>query len=401
MIAFNKIALYNTFLVDEASNLKDSGFLTNDDFNRIKIENPPLKSNKNMLLRLGFFLLGSFLFGSIMALLAWFTFGSGNNSDTSIAILFALYSIVGIIICEFLAKEYYRYGIDDAFIIGTIGSICGLVINISNTLIQTDENYYSNFDQNEVDVCLTIAIVGLITCLRYCHWISALISLVGITGIFYLLISPYSIGLKVMPFLMMLLAVVFYFLYVKLSEANKTYHYLNSLIVLKVFSLVLFYMSGNYLIVRNLSETLMRNQFQDGQDIPFAMIFWIFTFAVPAFYLYWSIVKKDKVFLNIGFISFGFSIFTFRTFHSVLPAEIALTLAGILIFTLTYFIIKKIKFNESGVTFKPNRNANATNLVNLEAVLINSKVNMSQAADESPMEFGGGDFSGGGAGESF
>ncbi len=400
MIAFNKTLLHNSFLVDEATNLKNSGFLSSENFSLIKKENPPLKSNKNILLRFGFFLLGSFLFGSIMSLLAFFTFTTSSNSNSSSIILFALYSIIGMFICEFLSKEYLGYGIDDAFILGTIGSICGFVVNLITNFMKMDENYYSSFNQYQIFIFITIAITSLMACLRYCHWISGLISLIGITGTFYTLISPYNIGLKLMPFLMMFLAVGLYFLYLKLSEINKIYHYSNSLVVLKSFSLILFYLSGNYLVVRTLSEKLMENFLKEDQDIPFATLFWIVTFSVPAFYLYWSILKKDKVFLNIGFMTFCFSIFTFRTYHSVLPAEIAMTLAGMFIFTITYFIIKKIRYNDTGVTFKPDRNTNSTNLVNLEAVIINSEINMAPQVEDS-IDFDGGKFSGGGAGDSF
>lgn len=236
MIAFNKTLLHNSFLVDEATNLKNSGFLSSENFSLIKKENPPLKSNKNILLRFGFFLLGSFLFGSIMSLLAFFTFTTSSNSNSSSIILFALYSIIGMFICEFLSKEYLGYGIDDAFILGTIGSICGFVVNLITNFMKMDENYYSSFNQYQIFIFITIAITSLMACLRYCHWISGLISLIGITGTFYTLISPYNIGLKLMPFLMMFLAVGLYFLYLKLSEINKIYHYSNSLVVLKSFS---------------------------------------------------------------------------------------------------------------------------------------------------------------------
>ena len=401
MIAFNKALMHTTFLVDEASNLKAACLIPNDDFITIKNKIPALKSNKNILLRFGFFLLGSFLFGSIMGVIAWFIFGIGTSSDSAIIVLFATYIIAGIFMCEFLSKEHFRYGLEDAFILGTIGSIYGFVSNIISNLCSTDENYYSNFNQFQIYIWVTVAIVGLIGCLRYCHWISALISIVATTATFYSLISSYTIGLKLMPFLMMIFAAGLYFLYAKLSDRNRIYYYTNSLVVLKVFSLMLFYLSGNYLVVRSLSENLMGDDLKNGQDIPFAMLFWVVTFAVPVFYLFWSILKKDKVFLNIGFITFCFSIFTFRTYHSVLPTEIALTLAGIVVFVFSYFTIKKIKNNESGVTFKPDRNKNTTNLVNLEAVIINSQVNMSQNVDDSPMEFGGGGFSGGGAGDSF
>ena len=67
MIAFNKALMHTTFLVDEASNLKAAGFISNDDFITIKNKIPALKSNKNILLRFGFFWL------KMVFLLTWFS----------------------------------------------------------------------------------------------------------------------------------------------------------------------------------------------------------------------------------------------------------------------------------------------------------------------------------------
>lgn len=401
MIAFNKTALHNTFLVDEALNMRALGFITNHDVLAIKQENPSLRTNKNIVLRIGFFLLGAVLFASCMGLLAWIVFSSNNSSEVCLIAFFSISAILAIIGCEFISKQYFRYGIDDAFIIGAIGCIYGFLVNVSTVLVRSSQNSSLSFNSYEINIAFIMAIVSLIACLRYCNWITALFSIVCFTSAFYLLVSCFTLGIQLIPFVMMILSVGYYFLFLKLSKINKTYHYVNSLSLLKVFSLVLFYSAGNYLLIRKLSETILGSQIEDGQDIPYSVFFWIFTFIIPVFYFYWSIFKKDKIFLNIGFLTFCFSIFTFRTFFHVLPIEIALTLSGIILFTITYFIIRSIKDNISGITFKPDRSAQDANLVNLEAVIINSQVSMQQNAADSPMEFGGGGYSGGGAGESF
>jgi hypothetical protein len=82
-----------------------------------------------------------------------------------------------------------------------------------------------------------------------------------------------------------------------------------------------------------------------------------------------------------------------------LPPEAALTLGGLVLFGIAYFSIKKLKNNETGLTFKPDRIANSSTFLNAEALIITSTFGMKPETkpSESPMEFGGGGFSGGGS----
>jgi hypothetical protein len=107
--------------------------------------------------------------------------------------------------------------------------------------------------------------------------------------------------------------------------------------------------------------------------------------------------------LWIGFLALAFSIFTIRYYHHILPAEVALTLGGLVLFAFTYFSIKKIKTNETGITFLPDRFSNSNSQLNLEIVIAASQFGLKPEikAEESPMDFGGGGFSGGGSGEEF
>ncbi|MNL60921.1 hypothetical protein D3C87_1847760 [compost metagenome] len=81
----------------------------------------------------------------------------------------------------------------------------------------------------------------------------------------------------------------------------------------------------------------------------------------------------------------------------------ALTLGGVVLFVIAYFSIKKLKEKESGLTFKPDRINNSNALLNAEAIIVASTFGMKPGVkpQDSPMEFGGGGYSGGGSEGSF
>jgi hypothetical protein len=86
-----------------------------------------------------------------------------------------------------------------------------------------------------------------------------------------------------------------------------------------------------------------------------------------------------------------------------MPIEVALTIGGIVMFAIAYFSIQKLKHKETGLTFKPDRINNSDAFLNAEALVVASAFGMKPEAkpQDSPMEFGGGGFSGGGSEGSF
>ena len=65
MIAHNKQLLDDLALLEEANSLQNAGFISKEQKDLIKKQLPDFKNQKYILVRLGFFLLGSFLYGSI------------------------------------------------------------------------------------------------------------------------------------------------------------------------------------------------------------------------------------------------------------------------------------------------------------------------------------------------
>lgn len=381
MIAFNKELLNNTVLVNDAKNLKNSGFISKSQLDAIAAKLPTLKGHQNLLVRIGFFLLGCLLYSSICGAVSLFML---MDSGDGFKFMLFVYAIIGFGGSEFLAnKNFKSHGLDDAFILGAQACFLGAIAALT---------------ENPIAVLIAMAIVGFLCCLRYAHALSALICCIGIVSFFAdLIVDEKMINMSFLPFVMLFLAIVIYFGYIKLVGTVQSY-YKNSILVVQVFALFLCYASMNYLVVRELSVELMHVDVLPNKDIPFAFLFYGLTFIIPIFYITYSLFKKDKLMLYVGFITFGFAIFTIRYYYSILPIETALILGGIILFALSYFTIHKLKNKPTGITFMPDRNENNKLLSNLETVIVNSQVSLKGVAPaEQKMPFGGGGFSGGGS----
>jgi hypothetical protein len=395
MIAYDKPLLDNVYIDEEANRLKESGFISKEHYQALKYQLPKLKSQNNLFIRIGFFILGCLLYSSICGMLSLLGIGIIEHSYLFFIFLFAA---IGFGAKEYMSKNmnYFGFGLDDAFILGAIGAL----------LTAVGLSFEQNYETNYLAVIIVMAIVSSITYLRYLNLSLALLACFGITGsIAYMTFEYLIIGKAILPFVLLLFSGSCYFISKKLLQNLTLPYYYNGLKLTKGFSLILFYLSGNYYVIRELNFNLSEDYFYNGvsPEIPFAIFFWAFTFIIPLVYLVFSLKNKDRMLLWIGFLALCFSFFTFRMYHHVLPPEVALTFGGLLLFAFTYFSIKKTKYNETGITFKADRFANPNAFANLQTLVVASQFGLTPEAkvEESPMEFGGGGFSGGGSNGEF
>jgi len=387
MIVYDKNLLDNLTLVEEANSLQSAGFISKEQKDLIKKELPAFKRQSNILVRLGFFLLGSFLYSSICGVISLVGL-SGERIFFEICCY--IFAAVGFGCAEYLAHErYYEHGLDDAFILGGI-------LNVGFAVAITTEGY-------EVAVAFFVAIASFMSYRRYLHLLSLLIFCISALALLCFGMFEFGdIGKSILPFVAMIISGVVYFGTRKIINALDKSYYYKGLLWGNTFCLVLFYLSCNYLIVRELSSELLGTEVLPGKDIPFAYFFYALTFLVPAIYLAGALKTKDRIMLWVSFLAIGFAIFTVRFYYSVLPVEIALTVGGLLLFGIAYFSIQKLKHKETGLTFKPDRINNSNAILNAEALIVASTFGLKpEVKTESPMEFGGGGFSGGGSGGSF
>jgi hypothetical protein len=309
-----------------------------------------------------------------------------DNLDTHYEYLVFFFAFIGFAATELLARShFYGHGLDDAFILGSQLTLA-IAVGIAT-------------DGNEVIIAAILTATALLSHLRYLHLSTALLFCLALTatllfGIFELDDSIHAF----LPFIMMAFAAAIYFSSNTAVQKLATPFYYNGLLLGMNFALILFYFSGNYMVVRELSIELLKQDVAVGSDIPFASLFYAFTFIVPASYLYLALVKKDRLLLWIGLLCLCFSVYTIRFYYAVLPIEIALTLGGAVLFLITLFAIKKLQNKQTGITFQPDRFTKTTALLNAEILLASQLGGLKpEVTTDSPMDFGGGGFSGGGS----
>ncbi|MEW5676467.1 hypothetical protein ABGT15_09160 [Flavobacterium enshiense] len=386
MLAYHKETLENEALVAQAKELYRMKFIPKTQLQDITSRLTLFHSSSNLLIRIGFFLLGCLLLSAVAGFLALFF---GTLLDGDFEVLLFVYGVIGIIGAEFLARiGYYQHGLDDAFIL-SIPFFFGMAIG-------------STTDSTSL-VFLTMLLLGTACCLRYVHTLSVLVGAIGLVGlVFDLIVNHALIDKLFLPFVGFFLACGLYFISLKFDKKKQYYLYSNAIWVVKGFALLLAYFSVNYMVVRELSEDLMHIVVTPENDIPLAFLFYGLTFVIPLLYIGYALKTKDRLMLLLGLFVLGYSFFTIRYYYQVMPLEIALIFGGILLFGISYWAIRKWKDKETGITFQPDRSADSSFILNAQALIVTSQIQTKTiSATEDKMPFGGGGFSGGGAGGNY
>ena len=383
MIALDKIKLENQLLVEEAQLLYKARFISKDQFSEIITSHPALKKQQNLLLRIGFALLGILLYSSICGFISFVGF---SFMEDDFEIFLFLFAAVGSIGAEFFANQNYsEQGLDDSFIIGSQLVLFGAIASITN--------------ENELIVASVATIVSLLTYLRYLNRASIIIFCVASTSV--IAFGLFELGIiakSILPFIVMIYGIGIYFACKRIAINLQFPFYQKGILLVKYYGLILFYFSGNYLVVRELSIELMGSEIAQNSDISFAWFFYTFTFIVPGIYMFFGIKLFDRALLYIGFLCFVFTLYTIDLYFLEVSAEIYLIVAGLLLFTVAYFSIKKLKDKREGLTFQPDRFTNSTDFINTEALILTSQFGLKpENTIDSPMKFGDGGFSGGGS----
>lgn len=385
MQAYNKSELENYFLAEETKKLYQKKFLSKEQLQMISAQLVQLKSNPNIFFRIGFFFLGSFLISTIISAFGLVLFPLISED---FEFIFFFYAIVAYIGLEVLVRmKFFRHGLDDAFVLTSQISF-SIGIGILTEAI--------------LPVLITMSVLGLFFAIRFINTISALLAFMGLVGIFFNLIVEHDVMPKFyLSFVGLILAILVYFFVVHLAKNQNFYSYFKTLDTIRIVSLLLGYLSMNYLVVRELSQSLMNLEITNKSDVPLAFVFYGFTFLIPLLYFFLGIKWKDKLVLYTGFATLAFGFYSIRHYYYFFPIEYVMVISGILLFGLAYLIIQQLKNKTEGVTFQPDRDSDDSLLFNAQAVLSLANANTPAPTQSNPMEFGGGGFSGGGAGEKF
>lgn len=377
--AYNETWVQNLDVQRVTQSWKDKNLITTAQFEQVKTEFPESFYRPGIFVKIGLFLFtlvaGSFFTGFISL---FFLDGGGEKS---FAVLSILCSVCFFFVLEYFIKDrkLFHSGIDNALLYMATGAAL-----IPIFIIFEDLKIWQ--------YCVFILIIHVFVCLRYADIFTTLIGVIVLYAFFANLMVGFPLGKALLPFAMMIISGIIY----SLNRKKQDVYYRDSQTVIEIVALVVFYLGGNYYVVREGNALLADLLSPVAPQIPFSTLFYLLTAAIPLLYVALGLKNKDRVLLIIGLLITAFSCFTYRYYFDIIPVEVLLSVAGALLIGLAGFCIHYFKTPRFGLT---DEKLEKRNLANLEAMLIAHQ--FGQAPAEKNLEFGGGDFGGGGAGNDY
>jgi len=316
MIAYSSANLDHRRIQTQAATALAKKIITEDEYRRIKETYPSSLYTPNIYIRIGLFLLTVL---GVACATGIFLLGMSSMSPVAPVLLAGVLAYGALEFMVFKPK-HYRSGVDDALLwTASILVITSIDIN-ANNFIATQQSL----------IVFGLAAWGA---LRYADSLMTLIAYGALLSLVFNIAAEAGVAARALiPFLVMALSVLFYFLFTSLHTRESLRHYRTCLILLRTATLVSFYLAGNYYVVREM------NAFISGQPGPVALswLWWMLTALTPLFYIYQGIKKKDVIFLWTGLALVAATVFTVRHYYHVLPAELAMIVAGVLLIGIAW-----------------------------------------------------------------
>jgi len=386
--AYNEIGLYNLAVVKEAKRWCNKDLIEKTQLEAIREAYTSPFYHPNFIIRILLFVATLLALSGVSGFLGLIISSAGEEVYSFACIL---YGIVSFVFLEkiFIGKNHhFKSGVTE----GMLYHACGFLI--------TGVLWLNDFDSMHFGliVCFVVFTFAAIRYLDLLTTIAAILSFAGI--IFYTCYDAGGILQLIIPFVFLIVFGLVYAVVKRMKSRKSLQFWSLNLLIIEAISLLFIYIAGNYLVVRELSVNLMSLYLEEGQDIPYAYVFYALTVILPASYLYFGIKNKDIVLLRVSLIVIAFSVFTFKYYFSLGHPEITLTLAGAILLGITLLLFNYLKTIRHGFT-RENHLAEKWGNLNLQAFIVSQTLGGNQVAAEHVETGGGGTFGGGGSTDSF
>lgn len=395
MIAYNKTKLLNRRIVKKAKQWYAQLLLSTEQFTmameryRVDFYTP------NTFVKIGLFLFTWISLFAATGLFSLFLMPLFEHASSGVfAFLCGLVATSCVLLLEMLIRQrkLYRSGIDEALLYAAlffVGCAIGILL----------DGWFHDTANTVLLFCIFSTPLLAAAAVRYADTlVSFILFACCYTVYFLLLLKLGDVAKVIMPFAFILLSALLYLGLKKIEHKEELQYWKPVMIVFECGSLLLFYLSGNYYVIREASVAFFGLSLGKGEDIPLAPFFYLFTAIVPCIYVFFGLKQKDRVLLWMGLLVVAASAVTFKYYFSTDHPEVLLVITGIILIGISYAAIKYLKMPRHGITFKEDPDENNFLQTNAEALLQARSFHQSQhvpAAHQT--EFGGGSSGGGGA----
>lgn len=340
--------------------------------------------------------IGSFVF-TLLAALALYGLVSItldiNSKGSGLVSLLMAGGTFALAVLSIRSNQFYRNGIDNAlWLVSALSAVWGLVLVF--------------FQRNDVfppfwEVCLIALPILLIYIVYTGDTILTYFALAAFYGALFDGLLEMSWGKAALPFVLMGASAGLFGLVTWLgrSTANAVY-YSDGLTLVQWVALLVGMVAGNYYVVRELNALLLHTRQPDSPDIALPILFWLTTFGIPAIYGIIGFRQRNRMLLVVAALGLAGGIATVYHYAGTWPLSVTLAVHGGLLIGLAMLLIRYLRTPKYGFTDAIDEEPPLELLRHVGLLTTLQGIANAQHQPTGP-RFGGGNFSGGGAGDQY
>ncbi len=386
MLGYNEQKRSNYFHIDELVKWNKQQWISDLELNRLDEYLKPRYKRTNIFVNIGLFVLTSIIINSALGFMGLLFIGLLDFDHIWFPALVAgSLTLIGLQRIVIDDKNQFRTGADDATLYHALGFFYGFFFALFEDFLIDNELIILGF---------TTLFFGITAYIYLDRLLTALTILTALGFLFFLLFRLGGIVTLLMPFVMMIVASLGYFFSLKRMKNAKSKVIEECFEIAYWIFIALFYLSGNYFVVIELSAALdLTNSF----PILIVWFLYAFTIVVPILYIIFGLKHKEASLLNFGLLAVALSVATLRYYHSSMSIELELIIGGLLLVGIAWVALKYWSSDKGGITLKPNKNLDDG--LKIESLLIDQA--LSDSSTSQSFTGGGGEFGGGGASGDF
>lgn len=338
---YNKEWLYSLYVRQQADEALYEGAIDEEAHKAIYRAKPAPFYTPNIFVRIGMgiavFIMALFGLGFIS--LVFLTGSGGEHVERVFGVLVLLLAGTCLFIAVQMIQNRYDYnsGRDNMLIwLAGTGMFSGIVL-----MTRGDASYPVVYS------LLAMLIAGTLAYVFIDMLMSVLAFLALLSCIYFVCGKAGAVGQGIASFAIMGVSGVVYYLLVPAERLRPLFR--NCFYYVKLVALLTLYAAGNYYMVCR-AATGFDSYTQGSVTGPLAGFFWTCTFGIPLVYLGIGIRKRDLMLIRTGALLVVAGVLTFRQYHSLLPAELALSIGGMICVAIAYWLLNYLKDGRNGFT---------------------------------------------------
>jgi len=376
--AYTQTWIENLAIQETSENWHFKNLITDEQLTSIKASFPEEFYRPGLFVKIGLFLFACIACSFFTGFISLFILDAGDKAFSLVSFLCFICFTFSL---EYLIKDrkLFHSGVDNALLYAALGSLAVPFVML--------------FDNLQVwQYCVLAMLILTIAAIRYADLFVVICAYLVLFTLLANLMMKFSLGKALLPFAVIALSLIIFYLAKKVEST----YYANCKKLVEVLALITLYLGGNYYIVREGNALLSDLSYLISPQIPFAPIFYGLSVLIPLAYVFFGLQYKNRILLLVGLFALGFSIFTYRYYFGFLTVAQGLTISGGLMIFLAVACMRFLRETKYGLTDEADSERKTANL---EALIASQY--LGQTPQEQSLEFGGGNFSGGGAGNEY